>query len=73
MACPQLWLDDSPSDTVTPLSLRAPELILHQQPFGCGTDMWSFGCLMFEFLRGRALFAVMMLGNDQKEQDDATP
>jgi len=65
------WLDDPPSDTVTPLSLRAPELILHQQPFGCGIDMWSFGCLMFEFLTGRALFAVMMLGNDQKEQDDA--
>lgn len=26
---------------------------------------------MFELLTGRALFAVMMLGNDQKEQDDA--
>ena len=64
------WLANPPSDTVTPLSLRAPELILHQ-PFGCGIDMWSFGCLMFEFLTSKALFAVMMLRNDQKEQDDA--
>lgn len=63
------WLANPPSDTVTPVGLRAPELILHQ-PFGCGIDIWSFGCLIFEFLTGRALFAVMMLGNDQKEQDD---
>jgi serine/threonine protein kinase len=59
-----------PSDTVTPLSLRAPELILHH-PFGFGIDIWSFGCLVFEFLTGRALFAVMMLGNDQSDADDA--
>ncbi|KAF2177563.1 serine/threonine-protein kinase SRPK3 [Zopfia rhizophila CBS 207.26] len=64
------WLADPPSGTVTRISLRALELILHQ-PFGCGIDMWSFGCLMFEFLTGRTLFAVGMLGNDQKEQDDA--
>ncbi|KAF1951326.1 kinase-like protein [Byssothecium circinans] len=64
------WLASPPSDTVTPISLRAPELILHQ-PFGTGIDMWSFGCLMFEFLTGRALFAVMVLSHDQNEQDDA--
>lgn len=64
------WLVDPPSDTVTPISLRAPELILHQQ-FRCSIDIWSFGCLMFEFLTGRTLFAVGMLGNNQKEQDDA--
>jgi serine/threonine protein kinase len=54
---------------VTPVALRAPELIL-SQPFGSGIDIWSFGCLMFEFLTGRTLFAVMLLGHDQKEQDD---
>jgi serine/threonine protein kinase len=59
-----------PSDTVTPLGLRAPELILHK-PFGCGIDVWSFGCLIFEFLTGQALFAVMMLRKSQEEQDDA--
>jgi len=66
------WLADPPNDSVTPLSLRAPELILHQhERFGCGIDMWSFGCLMFEFLTGRTLFAVGMLGHNQKEQEDA--
>ncbi|KAH8722355.1 kinase-like domain-containing protein, partial [Phaeosphaeriaceae sp. PMI808] len=38
---------------------------------GCSIDIWSFGCLMLEFITGRALFAVMVLGNDQQEQDDA--
>ncbi|KAH8727155.1 hypothetical protein GQ44DRAFT_704603, partial [Phaeosphaeriaceae sp. PMI808] len=55
------WLADPPS---------APELILHQ-PFSYGIDVWSFGCLMFEFLTGRTLFAVGTPGNDQKEQYDA--
>ncbi|KAF2501345.1 kinase-like protein [Lophium mytilinum] len=64
------WLADPPSDTVTPIGLRAPELILHQ-PFGSGIDIWSFGCLVFEFLTGRSLFAVMMLSKEQEEQDDA--
>ncbi|KAH7381550.1 kinase-like domain-containing protein [Pyrenochaeta sp. MPI-SDFR-AT-0127] len=64
------YLSKPLSDTVTPHGLRAPELILHQL-FGCGIDIWSFGCLIFEFLTGRALFAVMVFGNDQKEQDDA--
>jgi serine/threonine protein kinase len=54
---------------VTPVALRAPELILRQS-FGAGIDIWSFGCLMFEFLTGRTLFALMMLRHDQKEQDD---
>jgi serine/threonine protein kinase len=54
---------------VTPVALRAPELVLHQ-PFGTGIDIWSFGCLIFEFLTGGSLFALMMLGHNQKEQED---
>jgi serine/threonine protein kinase len=54
---------------VTPVALRAPELV-QQQPFGSGIDIWSFGCLMFELLTGRSLFALMMLGHDQQEQDE---
>ncbi|KAH9874832.1 hypothetical protein J1614_004319 [Plenodomus biglobosus] len=63
------WASQPPDSTVTPVALRAPELILRQR-FGSGIDIWSFGCLMFEFLTGRTLFALMMLGHDQEEQDD---
>lgn len=63
------WETDPPKSTVTPVALRAPELVLRQK-FGAGIDVWSFGCLMFEFLTGRTLFALMMLGHDQQEQDD---
>ncbi|KAF2139479.1 uncharacterized protein K452DRAFT_327966 [Aplosporella prunicola CBS 121167] len=50
------WSANPPKDTLTPLALRAPELILHQ-PIDSSIDIWSFGCLMFEFLMGRTLFA----------------
>ncbi|KAH3978977.1 hypothetical protein HBH70_097650 [Parastagonospora nodorum] len=63
------WMNSPPSRTVTPVALRAPELVLRQQ-FGAEIDIWSFGCLMFEFLTGRSLFALMMLGHDQDEQDE---
>jgi non-specific serine/threonine protein kinase len=64
------WVTDPPSKTVTPISLRAPELILHQ-PFGCSLDIWSFGCLMFEFLTGRKLFTISKYGNNQEDEDEA--
>ncbi|KAF2012463.1 putative serine protein kinase [Aaosphaeria arxii CBS 175.79] len=64
------WLAERPSKTVTPIGLRAPELILHQS-FGLGIDIWSFGCLIFEFLTGRALFAIGVFGCSQKAQEDA--
>lgn len=54
---------------MTPVALRAPELIL-RQPFGSAIDIWSFGCLMFEFLTGRTLFALIPLSHDQKDQED---
>jgi serine/threonine protein kinase len=62
-------VNNPPSRTVTPVALRAPELVLRQE-FGAEIDIWSFGCLMFEFLTGRLLFALMMLGHDQEEQDE---
>ncbi|KAJ4984062.1 serine/threonine-protein kinase SRPK3 [Stagonosporopsis vannaccii] len=61
---------DPPYSTITPSGLRAPELIL-KQPFGAGIDIWSFGCLMYEFLTGEALFTVNVIGCDQEDQDDA--
>lgn len=63
------WTSGPPKDAVTPVALRAPELMLGQ-PFGTCIDIWSFGCLMFEFLTDRMLFAVMKLGHDNKEEED---
>jgi non-specific serine/threonine protein kinase len=65
------WSSSPPDDTVTPVGLRAPELIMHQQPFGSAIDIWSFGCLIFEFLTGRALFAVGTVGLSQEDRDEA--
>ncbi|KAK5655244.1 hypothetical protein OQA88_5811 [Cercophora sp. LCS_1] len=55
-----------PSKPLTPLGLRAPELVLN------GTvnktlDVWSFGCLVFELITGQPLFCVP---GDEFEDDD---
>lgn len=54
---------------VTPRGLRAPELI-----FGGinnkSLDVWSFGCLIFEFITGRPLFCVPGYSPSEKEDDD---
>ncbi|KAH7110901.1 serine protein kinase [Dendryphion nanum] len=64
------WESNPPKSTVIPLSLRAPELILHRQ-FDRGIDLWSFGCLVFEIIAGKALFVVMQFGHDQKDEEEA--
>ncbi|KAF4339008.1 CMGC SRPK kinase [Fusarium beomiforme] len=43
------------SDAVTPVALRAPEVILGGS-LGKGIDIWAFGCLVFEMVIGRPLF-----------------
>ncbi|CAK4033986.1 serine threonine- kinase SRPK3 [Lecanosticta acicola] len=58
-----------PPYTVTPVALRAPELIFNETPFGSAIDIWAFGCLVYEFVTGTRLFAVDLIGDD--EQDDA--
>ncbi|RMD39982.1 hypothetical protein DV735_g5141, partial [Chaetothyriales sp. CBS 134920] len=63
------WAQDSPSSVVTPIALRAPELILGGK-LGVGIDMWSFGCLIFELLTGQPLFAIMLLYEDDRESTD---
>ncbi|KAK4696191.1 hypothetical protein P7C71_g1685, partial [Lecanoromycetidae sp. Uapishka_2] len=47
-----------PAKPVTPLGLRSPELILGE-PINQAQDIWSFGCLMFEYITGRMMFSVM--------------
>lgn len=46
-----------PAKPVTPLGLRCPELVLGE-PITQAQDIWSFGCLMFEFITARMLFSV---------------
>ena len=52
------FISEPPAKPVTPLALRSPELILGE-PISKAQDIWSFGCLMFEFLTGKSLFSVM--------------
>lgn len=42
-------------DTIQPVALRAPEVILGCE-WGSSADIWNLGCLIFEFLTGRWLF-----------------
>jgi serine/threonine protein kinase len=49
--------------------LRAPEVVLGR-PYDQSIDIWSFGCLVFEFITGQPLFLVPGSGNDDKDMDD---
>ncbi|KAJ6596068.1 kinase-like domain-containing protein [Mycena sp. CBHHK59/15] len=41
---------------ITPDTLRAPEVIMHL-PWDAKVDIWTFGCLVYEFLLGVPLFS----------------
>ncbi|KAI5365904.1 putative protein kinase [Septoria linicola] len=63
---------DNPPDTdklVTPEGLRAPEIILGGK-IAQAVDVWTFGCLMFEFITGDALFPVSSYGETSKAETD---
>ncbi|PSN62506.1 kinase-like protein [Corynespora cassiicola Philippines] len=63
------WQIDPPHRTVGTFGLRAPEVILNQGTFGPAIDIWSFGCLIYEFLTGKPLFADKD-SEDEEEADD---
>lgn len=46
-----------PTKLVTPVGLRAPELVLTGSVNNT-LDIWSFGCLVFELITGEPLFCV---------------
>ncbi|KIW09662.1 hypothetical protein PV08_12077 [Exophiala spinifera] len=58
-----------PKAVVTPDALRAPELILGGV-VNSSIDIWSFGCLVYEFLTGDTLFCVPKLGPNEEESGD---
>ncbi|CAD6448849.1 cd331607-0bfb-4601-871a-14c92c4da29d [Sclerotinia trifoliorum] len=61
--------DRPPKKLVTPVSLRSPETILKEIPTS-NQDIWSFGCLIFEFITGRPLFVVDNTGDENDTNDD---
>ncbi|KAF6794952.1 serine/threonine-protein kinase SRPK3 [Colletotrichum musicola] len=61
---------DPPQSVVTPMSLRAPETILDEK-IGSGIDIWSLGCLLFEFITGTSLFRLPPFGlSDEGLRDE---
>ncbi|KAF4553468.1 Protein kinase domain-containing protein 19 [Elsinoe fawcettii] len=64
------WTSQAPKETVTPVSLRAPESIVGHRPTTNAIDVWAAGCLLYEFLTGEALFVVMSFGLTREETDD---
>ncbi|KAE8364253.1 kinase-like domain-containing protein [Aspergillus caelatus] len=62
------FFTDPPTKPVTPLGLRAPELILTGAVDVDNTlDVWSFGCLVFELITGQPLFCIP--GSDFEDDD----
>lgn len=59
---------DPPTKAIVPAGLRTPELILSGQVNEI-IDIWSFGCLIFEFMTGQPLFCVPW-SELQSDQDD---
>ncbi|OBT42067.1 hypothetical protein VE00_07458 [Pseudogymnoascus sp. WSF 3629] len=49
------WVDKHLSDRIQSPHLRAPEVTLGA-PWGTGVDIWSFGCLIIEFVKGHLSF-----------------
>lgn len=41
---------------IATLWYRAPELMLGDDNYGTGVDIWAVGCIMAECLNGRPLF-----------------
>ncbi|KJZ77710.1 hypothetical protein HIM_02887 [Hirsutella minnesotensis 3608] len=51
------FFTDPPAKPVTPLGIRAPELVL-TGAVNKTLDVWSFGCLIFELITGQPLFCI---------------
>jgi non-specific serine/threonine protein kinase len=57
LAIVAFFFADPPTKILTPMGLRAPELIL-SGTINRSLDVWAFGCLVFELVTGQPLFCV---------------
>src|SRR6202000_1176566 len=55
---------DPPQKTYTPVGLRAPEQILGD-PASRAADIWAFGILVFEIVRGHTVFEFASRAKDR--------
>jgi serine/threonine protein kinase len=62
-------MSNPPKTVITPLGLRAPELIISGE-INSTIDIWAFGCLVFELVTGRRLYYVDYYDNPEDETDD---
>jgi serine/threonine protein kinase len=53
----------------TPAALRAPEIVIGRK-IDHKIDIWSFGCLIYQFLTGHVLFQVSGLADIPQEEND---
>jgi serine/threonine protein kinase len=60
------WEKSPPPSTVTPVTLRAPELIFKEM-YNSSINIWAFGCLIYEFLIGTQLFSAVLMGDDDQK------
>ncbi|KAG2415089.1 hypothetical protein HFD88_006280 [Aspergillus terreus] len=63
------WAQQCDQPPVTPISLRAPELI-HREHWDVGIDIWSLGCLIFELTTNQPLFPLDVFGLAREEIDE---
>ncbi|KAI0439797.1 serine/threonine-protein kinase SRPK3 [Xylaria telfairii] len=63
------WVGKPPKSIVTPVALRAPEVIFHNHG-SPASDIWSFGCLMYALLTECPLFQVSDFGQQPDLIDD---
>ncbi|OBZ67871.1 Serine/threonine-protein kinase SRPK [Grifola frondosa] len=61
------WLGENRTEQCQPLLLRAPEVVIGY-PWNEKIDIWSLGCLTFEFLTGFTLFSARA-GSTWGEED----
>lgn len=66
-----LLLPDDHHKPVTPIALRAPELVLGL-PFDQGIDIWAFGCLISQLVTGQPPFAIDNWADCTPEDEAAT-